>query len=736
MKTTTSDPVLAASDEPNLKALLAEYQGCSPRDQATNWNRAEQADNIRFCRWENQNAEGTKPDTAAAFPWPRASDVRLFVADEVINEDEALFMNGFWRALAMMQLSALDANEQESVAYLHKLLTWLTRGRMRKEIWREARHYKQWRQHYGWVVMQVDWERKVQNKAKTITLQEITALAAKAPPQSPISALPEMIMTPALESQAVEFFQQLFDLYVKQQFAGIDETEVPEFSAKRAGKAVRDLRQTGQAEVPMPYLCKNEPCLVALEPWVDIVLPGGALDIQNCRVVFRVEWIGETDLRARIVTEGYDPDWVERALTTRGQVDYRQSMPVSTHRGAVTLATAAGDAGSGNLGFGESQQRIQLLHAYVWAYDEDNIPSLYCTTFSPHFIADKLGRPSFAKHELLDYPHGKRPFVHGKREYWSRELTASRGVPEIVQPLQRIMKTQFDAAVDLASISVNPGWAVPMGVKWKYGPGAQNPTRPGQKPEALDVPTQGLPVAMALIENSERRVDNYFGRLAADVPPARAQVKQQLEMQDDLIFWTEVFEQTLQLAMEYLTPQEFTRVTGAQPDPNLLSEGIDRLYDFFLTMDVKDLDPEMMATKLEAVGKMAQFDRGGVIDYNKLLQMGLVAIDPSLAQRLIKPSGEASRQMFEKVRGDFAQMALGNEAIYDEQMNPSAGMELQFAQQVMEGNPQYQQRLTTDARFRELVENWNKNKQQSLKQQENVAIGRSGVKPIGAGGQG
>lgn len=728
----TKDPVLVAGDKPNLKAILAEYQCANSRGQAATWT-SDQADNVRFCRWERQNAEGTKPDTLDAFPWPRASDVRLYVADEVINESEALFMNGFWRALAMMSLNAMDSAEQESVAYLGKLLQWLTRGRMRKEIWREARLYKQWREHYGWVVMQVDWDRRIQNKPRDFTFEEVVQLAKAVPPNHPLAALPELIMTPGLEQQATDSFQMLFDAYVKRQFAGIDDSEVPEFSRKRALKAVRELRQTGKARVPVPYLCKNEPCLVALEPWVDIVLPQGATDIQSCRPPFRVEWLGETELRERIITEGYDADWVEQAIKTAGQTDYRSVQRGEPTRGNVTLATAG--QGGGTVLLGEALTNIQVLHAYVWAYDEDNVPSLYCTTFSPHFITDADNRPSYAKHELLDYPHGKRPFVHGKREYWSRELTASRGVPEIVQPQQRIQKTQFDAAIDLASMAVCPPWNVPTGIRYKFSPGAQNPMKPGSKPEALQVPTIGLPVAMSLIENSQKRVDNYFGRPSPDVPPARAQIKQQLEIQDDLIFWTEVFEQVLQLAMEYMSPEDFQRVTGAAPDPKLLSEGIERLYDFFLTMDVKDLDPDAMLAKIKLMGEVAgQFDRGGVVDAAKLVKMAYVAIDPSLAQQLIKPQGEATRQLLEKVRNEFAQMALGNEAIYDEQPNPSAGMEMQFAQQIIQGNPQYQQRLQGDERFRELVENWGKNKEQSLKQQQNMAIGRSGVKPVGAGG--
>ena len=92
-----------------MSALLDEYHRCYPYNQNTSLGGPGRAQNTRFAIWDRQNAEGTKPNTADAFPWPGASDARVFLADEVINEDEAMFMNGFWRALAMMQVTAMDA---------------------------------------------------------------------------------------------------------------------------------------------------------------------------------------------------------------------------------------------------------------------------------------------------------------------------------------------------------------------------------------------------------------------------------------------------------------------------------------------------------------------------------------------------------------------------------------------------------------------------------------------------
>ena len=52
----------------------------------------------------------------------------------------------------------------------------------------------------------------------------------------------------------------------------------------------------------------------------------------------------------------------------------------------------------------------------------------------------------------------------------------------------------------------------------------------------------------------------------------------------------------------------------------------------------------------------------------------------------------ASQKTFDKVNQDVALMALGNEAAYTEN-DPTAAMKMQFMQQIVQGNPKYQEAL-------------------------------------------
>ena len=57
-------------------------------------------------------------------------------------------------------------------------------------------------------------------------------------------------------------------------------------------------------------------------------------------------------------------------------------------------------------------------------------------------------------------------------------------------------------------------------------------------------------------------------------------------------------------------------------------------------------------------------------------------------------------------------------------------MKMQFMQQIVQGNPKYQEALQGDGRFQALLENYGKNLQQSVSQEQNKMIGRIGVQPV------
>jgi hypothetical protein len=146
---------------------------------------------------------------------------------------------------------------------------------------------------------------------------------------------------------------------------------------------------------------------------------------------------------------------------------------------------------------------------------------------------------------------------------------------------------------------------------------------------------------------------------------------------------------------------------------------------------VRELDTNFVIEKLKAITQFVlPLDAGGVIDKNKLVKAAVEAIDPEKAKELIVNQASASQQMYKEIQSDIGLMMLGNEANYVEN-DPAAQTKLQYMQDIMSKNPKAQQQMQSDPHFRALAENYIKNLQMSVMQQQNKQIGRTGVTPVG-----
>jgi hypothetical protein len=174
--------------------------------------------------------------------------------------------------------------------------------------------------------------------------------------------------------------------------------------------------------------------------------------------------------------------------------------------------------------------------------------------------------------------------------------------------------------------------------------------------------------------------------------------------------------------------EEIERVTGGQLPQNI-SE-IQHMFDFIVRYNVEELDTDLVKAKLEAITKFViPLDTGGVIDRNKLVKIIIEAISPEAARELVIDQASASQSLFKGVQSDIGMMMLGNEPLYVEN-DPAAQTKLQYTQDVMGKNPKAQQALQGDELFRRLMENYVKNLQFSVTQEENAQIGRVGVTPV------
>ena len=703
--------LLRSPDQPRLTELLQEFQRCNPT--AAGFDRNADAEAIRFARWDNQNWDCKKRSRGKvkAMPWDGASDQRVMVADEVVGDEVAILMGAFDRVA--LQAESLGADDLETAGQAQRILRWYMRGRAVRELRRTVELSAQYFATYGWVVLNPVWERQIGRRRQYFSLEQISQVLGE--------TQMAILNDPDMEEEGASLILDLWRAYVVQELAGtvnVDEISGP--TKSKAKTYLRELRANGGVNLPMPYLVRNQPRIRALRPWTEIRVPDQTGDLQRGNA-YVVEYITIDQLHAYALSEEWDPDWVEQAEKSAGRRS-EWSTP------SIEIRPAAQAQYSPDM----ESNLIEVVTAYTWRLDGDGIPGIYCTVFSPHVKGQDGNEDHVAKHGLLDYQHGRMPLVEGAVEWWCPDLTSSRGLPEQAYPAQRTMKVMEDALTDRTTLTVLPPRLVPpdmMDMEDVFGPASRVPVRPGREPKFMDIPPNDG-VAQVIWAQAEARLARQLGRVHPTVDPMISTARMQKRVNEFLTMWVETFQQTWALMCQYMTDAQWVRILGTPKpklDPALLAEEAGTM----LVFDVRELDSDFALKQLDAISKtVLPEDSAGVIDRAELVRKKLAMIHPGLARSLVQSKQGATQQVYERVAADFASMALGNPPRMVEK-DPTAPMQIQFAQQILQANPKYQQALQSDELFQRHAEAWFKNRQMGAMQERNKVVGRLGVEPDG-----
>ena len=211
-------------------------------------------------------------------------------------------------------------------------------------------------------------------------------------------------------------------------------------------------------------------------------------------------------LRAKINTEGWDEEFVDSAieLSQHGESD----TPINNLRLEEEVLRNDDDT-------------IRIVYCYQRLLDEDGIPGIYCT-----ILHDRVPE-MYAKHQLLDYSHGKYPFVVSTYEKTSKRLYHSRSVSELGAGPQNVLKIEEDASIDRQSLATMPPLEHPLGrAPSKWGPGVRIPYRTPGEYRFADTPRYDGG-SMEVRRYVKEQLDRYIGRNAPGVDRVEAQMKQQ-----------------------------------------------------------------------------------------------------------------------------------------------------------------------------------------------------------------
>jgi hypothetical protein len=660
------------------------------------YGRQQDSDEVRFNHWRGQHPDGRKHDQddgTEAWPWDGASDTRVRLADSICNELGDILRNAFFRG--NLRAEPIESSDMASAGQVTSLMNYLREGSMRDNLRNEVSMLANYVTQYGLGCVQVYWDRQVGRKYQPITMDEIREMVAQVQPGSAEANLVEMIMDEEREKMAAQLIS--------------DNIAVSE---KKALAVVRDLRKTGQAEVPVEVITKNCPGVVALKAWEDVFFPPETLDLQDAAVVYRREWMTEDQLKAKVHTDGWDESWVDEVLNAPSRDNYNQDNAVSLAR----------------FDYNSVYSRLyEVVYAYRRVVDDEGVPCVHMVVFNP-----RIGTDNDRPHGLTEkqtWLNGHYPFVSFRREHLSRRLVDSRGVPEIVRTWENEIKAQRDMLTDRSSLTVLPPFTYSARIQeqMRLEPGAGIPTMRADEIRFLDPPRSNPGEAINVIAMVREHCDEYFGRMGGKVNEVTASIRRQALIDNWVMGWSEVFNVVFMACQSFYTDAELERITGLR---SMLPGNVQDMagaYDISISFDAREMDQNYQLEKLQAISQLVlPEDTAGVVDRAALTKLKLSYLDPSLAKQVVTDKTGASQRVFDEVNNAIALAYLGN-APQLKEADPTSGMKLQFMQQIMQSNPTYQNALQADERFRVLMEQFTQHLQFNMQQQQNAQIGRLGV---------
>jgi len=663
------------ADGPDLKALSKHY------DEVL----VELDDFFDSCRQsydDRRNIWSGKTDDlrkhgANAFPWEGASDSEVNVVGERLDTYVAMFDQALQRS--HIKAFATSAATLPRAAVVSQFLKW-----MRSSYIPDFRGQMELGGNYllekGLMVTYVGWKRELRSFLQTITLDEIAE-------QSP--EIVEMLMAGDNDDDLVIMFQQAF----------------PNMKARKARKALNELRRTGETAIPVPRTSVDCPTAHACDPTAEVFFPPYTTDPQRAPYVFHRVFLTAQEIEKKVVGEGWDAEWAEQAIEKlRGQDAYK--LDGEKYRYNSRNSTRDGD------------DLIMVLYAYQRLIDEDNAEGIYCTVFHPN-----IDFP--AKHELLS-GYDDYPFVVTRLHRDQKRLYETKPMTGALRGPQMQIKTERDSRVDRASLATLPPLMHPAGrPPSDWGPGRRVPYRRLGEIQFAPPPSpdQGsLEIELSMRQQADRSV-------GLDPEHPMSGIRQQFYISRFLDHVRDVLNLAWKLFQRMGPDEVFFQVSGSANPQTMTKGSPDENYSIVVSFDTMSTDPETAEMRLKQLVGLVPLDRNGQIDINKLLEFAAMSIDPVLADYIMQPVEEAQEKIQKNVTDDLTKIFAGIEV-------PAQPNGAQLALQLVPAYVQQEdiaQRAQNDPAFGERLQKYAGQYQFQLQQAQNAEIGRIGTAPAQMG---
>ena len=680
MQSAADPELLFVSKEPDIGYLQETYR--RTQSELGEWIDRRQRDyDTRNCLWSGKSDDFKKHTdlsaTGEVFPFDGASDQEVRLVDETINCMVSMSLNAIRRAHIVA--TPVESDDIERANVISSFIRWLVNSRMDEfydQVELGLNHFYE----KGMMVHYVYWESQDLKQQQSIKLDEI----AQAMPQ-----MAQVIQDGSMDEE--------LSTALKNQF---------KVSKAKAKGMLRELRKDGETTIPVTRRVINQPRVKALAPDEDVFWPSYCIDPQEAPYVFHVINMTPEQLRSKINTEGWDEEFVDSAieLSQRGESD----TPINNLRLQEEVIR-------------DDDDTIRIVYCYQRLLDEDDVPGIYCTIL--HDRVPEL----YAKHQLLDYSHGKYPFVVSTFEKTSKRLYHSRSVAEIGEGPQNVLKIEEDASIDRQSLATMPPLMVPLGrAPTRWGPGVRVPYRTPGEYRFADTPRYDGG-SMEVRRYTKEQLDRYIGRNAPGVDPVEGQMKQQRNIDKVFQHLKHVIDQVWTLYQQYGPDEEYFRVTGMRDMQKFAKGRAGERFDFYMQFDAATQDPQQMLERVKTVGELGgMLDKNGTLDTEKLLQLAIGQVLPGASEKVLLPKETASQKAMEEERQLIAELVAGVPPNVREQ--DAHEMKLQVFTQWLQ-QPDIQQKAQQDQALQERIQTYMQQRQMQIQQKQNAQIGRLGTAP-------
>lgn len=719
-----------------MNILKTHLTTLTTKEALATYARHRQAEATRFCIWPDQSDDGRIH--AADFttdrqplPFEGASDARLDLADEIINILVAILMTAVRRADGSFR--GMTSKDMAMASQIQTIWRYVKKNQLGAKYYDEVEKAIQWMlgDDPAISVLHACWRQEVGLRPVKVEPPELLGKVAAMVMQSfvpaPVDLEADPLATPdeMTEEQAMAEAQSLLTDTARTEAAIKILMETLAVTKKRARKILTTFRAGETIEYPVKNIRLDQPRIVALRPFETVFFPSMCTGVESAPWVFVREMISEVELRSRVHSMGYDPEFVEDLVGEEGTGKGHSGYAALYMEGRFNrdLGTPAGNSTATQ--YEELKGLYEVITAYFRASDDDGFPGIYHVTFH-----SSIDRPATPK-TLYAADHGEMPFIILSRERLGDSMYDSRGVPAKLVGDQNAMKISHDAFCDHVQVATLPPILAPQKRPRKdfdISPlGIVREVRPGEV-RFMEMPP--FPAAAEkFIDHVERRSHRRFGIPHAEVPETIQAVVQQNLVDRVLAAVAQIETMALQLVLQYMPMDTMRAILDMEGDTSISKDQteIRAMFSLHYDYDARQLDLEWVKEFMTTVGTVIlPMDSSSRIDRGELAAWAMSAMDPTAAEKIVREPQAATELEIEDEKRALGLILQGIEPALPKEGGHNARLRLSTLEQIIATSPDVQASLSASEAKRAMVDARMNVYRQTEVQEQNKIIGKRG----------